>query len=155
MKRLILFILLVTSTMGLQAQTYFTKPQRSQIQLFAASQTTRSIYGVKSGVNVGFSFNERWELSYFNHQSLVSEETSSHQYRGLNLAYIVNPRSRTQLGINSYMGFYNKAFFSMQFTLNMNYQIDENFFVAGEFGRSDGYPYFGIKAGVVLLSWKK
>ena len=155
MKRLILTLLILLPTLDLMAQRYYTTDDRSALEIHLANQTTRSVYGVKTGLNLGLSYKERWGLAYFNHVSIAKDEHASNEFRGVNISYTINPKAHMQLRLNSYLGYHNKTFLSMQQTIALNYKINDKYFVSGELGRCDGLPYFGFQAGIVLISYHR
>lgn len=153
MKKLVLIIMLnVLYSAPLLGQSFYRSIHNSKsVGLQLSNQTTRSIYGFKTGLNVGVVLKSRWNISYMHLISTASFEITNDAYQGVGITYTFNPNSALQLQSSMAIGIHNRQFIAVQPTIRMRYDLPTNLFISIGFGRSDGFPFFDAIFGIVLF----
>ena len=133
------------------SQTYFERRTKTPFHLEVSNLTTRSIYGWKTGFDVGVNYKGRLLASYVHLNEIGNGELQSHSFRGGNFQYYFNPKNDLNIGLGITAGLYNKRFASIHPTLNMRYLYRNRLVVGLGVSRLDRYPKFDFKLGFRLF----
>lgn len=149
-----IFIIIANSVVSLQAQNYYVPPRRSSIQVQVALQRRRSILGHFSGLSIEFDLDQRWDLYIIKLKNIkkVNDLSSSHEYQGAGVSYAVNPKSKLQFKMGAEIGFYNKSYLAIHPMLGIEYNAIPNYPISFNVGKSDGFPLFNLKLGMVIFN---
>ncbi|MHA7101749.1 hypothetical protein [Roseivirga pacifica] len=153
MKVYFTILLMILGVANLSAQSFYKqRNQRSAMSVTASSFTTRSIRGWKTGVSAGIGYKDRMEVGYY-YLSSVGEATASKVHHGGNVSYIFNPYKKFQVLAGLNLGLFDNQFVALLPELSMRWNVNQRVAIQSGISRSDGYPFFSLKANVKLISF--
>lgn len=139
------FVLLFEMAEAQTFHRYTVKEKDVAFQVF--NTTTRSLYGWHTGVSLGMNWRDRWSINYFSLQAIGKSEWDIDVFRGAEVKYFVNPKSRLAFGMAMRMGMFNKRFFSVIPETNLSLKLSKSSSIITGFAYSDGFPYLSIQMG--------
>jgi hypothetical protein len=152
MKKFTITLVLAFLVFKSHAQTWQSPVKEYSFEL--SNNTTRSIYGWKSGPQFTFNLNNRWQVNYAYLLDLSSTETDAGSFHGGQFKYYFNPKSKLNVGLGLRVGVYNDQFIAVIPSLDVKVHATDQINISMGLARLDRYPYFDLSFGFKVFKKK-